>query len=253
MKFIHILLTFLFITTFSKVIQGQEAIEDPNIKLDKKYTPNQNSVFSSNSKHSGSAVSSGDITIKNLVKFCPTALFRQKAILYYEFDLINGLTLNAGVGKSFGEDFFQKTYLSTLLVDVNANRLSLDNVFNNSTYTSGSIFLTGGIKYYEKMDYTLNANVNSATVIGDDRVMNFKVSSFNFGYGYTMLSGPKNNFSHEFFMGCGVRFVTYSEFEMSTNFSSSYNASQTYTKTGGELKARIFPSVNMSYLFGFGF
>lgn len=270
MKFAHTLLTFIFITAFSVLLHSQENAEDPNVKLDKKYTPNQNSVFSITAKRKGGSESSAEITIRNLIKFCPTALFRQKALLYYDFDLIDGLALTAGIGKSFGEDYLQKIYLTGGFGDLTSPKLSLYTLFDNATYTGSSIFLSGGLKYYfsgktfdenfmafnysrERMDYTLNATIDNRIVTGDDKVVSFKVNSFSFGYGFTSLSGPRNNFCHEFFMGCGVRFINYSEIDMMNNVSGPYAPNPTYYKTGAELKTRIFPSVNISYLFGFGF
>ena len=90
-------------------VNGQTA---PVNELDPKYTPNSTSPFSRQRNKRGQYEET-EVTIKNAIKFCPTMLIRQKAAFFYERKIIEGFSINVGIGKAFGPDFIQNNYFTS--------------------------------------------------------------------------------------------------------------------------------------------
>jgi hypothetical protein len=265
---------FCFLFCSSIESQAQDApTENPNIKFDKKYTPNQNSIFNlsgkKNKSNSSGDYSREDITVKQIIKFCPTALFRSKVLFYYDIAIAKGLVGSVGIGKAFGFDFFQKTFLEFNLSETSNEGASLNALFDNSTYLKSNLYLSGGLKFYvdgnsydgdfiqfkysrEKLTLQMNSKINANYIEGDKECI-FAMNAFSFGYGYTFMSGQKRNFSHEFFIGTGVKFFTYSNYILVKNANNPLAPNDSYVRSPTNLKTRILPSLTMSYAFGFGF
>lgn len=241
--------------------------------LDKQYTPGSNSIFNSdpNSKNNNR---SGITQVKNMIKFSPTMLFREKAVLFYEREIIKGITVIGGIGKAFGDDVFQKSYLELFSsTQPGSNSLSPDEILSNSKYYGSSPYLFVGMRAYfsehtfdesyielsyshEKMSYSINddyiRDINYVSAANDNYVT-FKMQAFSFGYGYSTLAGPKSNLSHTLHLNFGVKFLYFDEISAYTFSSVTNGQVPGYQKTGSTLQTKIVPSVSLGYTFGFGF
>ncbi|MES2679624.1 MAG: hypothetical protein V4635_07050 [Bacteroidota bacterium] len=236
---------------------------------DKKYTPNPSSIFNSLNKKREDGGSS-DVTIKNMITYCPTALFRQKVMFYCHRDLGQGIVVNLGLGKAFGDDVLQQVFLGIKSVTSDYTVLSSYDMLSNATYYSSTPYYYVGLRYYfsgnsfeegfvdlayrhESLEYLLNPDINSKKVAGSNS-FNLKMNAFSFGYGYTILTGRKNNFSHEFFINFGIKYFKHSYFEVVQYRNPvTYVDEDVYVKSPYEKKMIIYPAINMGYSFGFGF
>lgn len=241
--------------------------------LDNQYTPPSNSVFNTDPNIKNlSNHNNGHSDLKNMIKFVPTMLFRQKAALFYEREIFKTVVVNVGVAKAFGEDVFQKTYLATFSsfnsTDLN---LSPEEIYSNSTWKTTTPMFCAGVRAYlsdynfedsfvelyyrnEKTSYLLNDSyVTSINYISSDKTVNYKMHAIAFGYGYSSVFGPKNNFSHEMFVTFGIKFIYYDQIIKKQIYTNGYGPNQSYEKTGTTLTTRILPSVSIGYAFGFGF
>jgi hypothetical protein len=266
MKFIKIIAVSTLLL-FGGSMFGQEKIIAHDDEQDKKYTPNSGSVFnlSLGRKNQNKP---DEVTIKNSIKFSPTALARQKVVFFYERHLFEGLVINLGVGKSFGDDYFQKTFLSNFKEDDGEfNTLSVGEILSKSNYYGSNVYLHAGLRYYfsgtpfdnfflegtyrnESIDYEVlkpTASRNGFNIIGSP-IATFKMNAFTFGFGTTSTTGQRNNITNEFFMNFGIKFFSYTQFDL---IPSAINA--TYQNNSLEQSTRILPTVNIGYSFGFGF
>lgn len=248
---------------------GQTSPQKDN-GFDEKYSPAQNSIFN-NTRKKNQDSPSGSIDIKNSIKFCPTMLFRQKAVFFYEREITSGLAVNVGLGKAFGKDVIESLFFDEFSTNSVPYTLSPGEMLVNGEHDGSSPFLSVGLRLYysgstfdggfidigyrrETMNYMLPATINSNRVEGS-RSASFKMNGFSFGYGYTAITGNKNNITHEFFMNFGIKLFEYTKFdEIQVVSSTNYGSTETvYRKTSTTLPARIAPAVNMGYSFGFGF
>jgi hypothetical protein len=259
------LCSFLFGSSITFAQDKQQAEGDQ----DKKYTPNPSSIFNSMNKKREDGGSS-DIIIKNMFSYCPTALFRQKAMFFYQRDMGQGIVVNLGLGKAFGDDVLQQILLAAKSLGADNTSLTPYDMLDNSTYYSSTPYYYFGMRYYfsgnafedgfvdlayrhESMEYLLNPTINSTRVAGSNSV-NFKMNAFSFGYGYTILTGRKNNFSHEFFINFGIKYFKYTNFEtVKYQNPLTQTAEDVYVKSVFEKSLIIYPAINMGYSFGFGF
>lgn len=262
---------FIFYSILLCCIQafGQDNQIAHDNEQDKKYTPNTNSIFNKLNKRQDQS-SSSEINIKNTIKFCPTMLIRQKVMFYYERDLGQGFTLNLGIGKSFGDDVLQKTFLEIRSLASDANTLSAYDMLSNSSFNKSSPFYHFGARYYfsgisydggfidlayryENIQYLLSPIINSNAVFGSNDA-SFRMNAFSFGYGFTALTGQKNNVSHEFYINFGIKYFRYTQYDM-VQYQSPYSSSsqQIYQWSPLEQKIRILPAMNIGYCIGFGF
>jgi hypothetical protein len=235
-------------------------------EMDTKYTPNATTVCNNLLKKNNSSTGTGDQAFKNNIQFCVTALMRQKLLFLYDFDLGKGFTISAGVGKAFGKDVFQNGYLSFNRSSLDTKVLDPGNIFLYSTYSGSSPLLQAGLKLYfdgssfdggyvnvlyrhEVLNYTLNTEVGTFPVNDPDNSVSFKMNAFSFGFGFTSLTGNKDNLTHDFFINIGIKYFSYTTFEQFSNpgFIPEYR------RQPFDSKAKIMPAVNIGYNFGFGF
>lgn len=271
MNFKRIIVFLYFAFAGSISAQSQENSQESNTNLDKKYTPNQNSIFNIlNKKTSPSSYKGGAVTVQNFIKYSPAALGRRKILFYYERNLVQGLSLNIGLGKAIGEDIFQKTYLKNFAnVTSNGIQVRASEIYQYSSYSGSNLYVSAGLKFYlfsgtfedeflqfsyarETMKYALNDKINGIVVQGEDKIVDFKMDAFNFSFGYNFLTGLNKNLSHEILIGVGAKLISYSKIER-VNYSSGPYYPATFVKTNDYIKAKIIPSINLSYCFGFGF
>ncbi len=266
------LLTFSFILLTS--LMGSFSYAQSSItesELDKKYTPNESSVFNNlRAKNNGPADRVTEVTFRNNIKFCPTILLRQKLFLNYEIKAYDGIAFALGFGKSFGNDYFQSLNIATQSFNSNSDLvLNPDEILLNSTFASSDFLLHGGVKIYysgkafdggymefnyrrEKIDYTLFPNINGIKIDGDN-LAEFKMRAYTFGYGYSWISGNNGKVSQDFFINIGIKLFNYSKFERIETNTGSLSSSYAYTASGETANFKIIPSVNIGYSFGFGF
>lgn len=261
-RIIHIILLLLF----SDVLFSQTN------ELDGQYTPSSNSIFNADPNSKNSSNKPNHPGVKNMVKFIPTMLFRQKVALFYEREIVKSISVFVGAGKAFGEDVFQKTYLETFAsLNYSSSYLLPEDLLGNSKFTYSTPLLAAGIRAYlsehafedsfvelyyrnEKFSYRLNDTyVKDMNYISSDKTIDFKMHAVAFGYGFSSVFGEKNNFSHEMFFTFGIKFFYYDEIIRKDVYTVGYGSTQVYEKTGSFMQAKILPSVSFGYAFGFGF
>lgn len=259
---------FLFLNFF---IVAQVTNQRDN-ELDKKYTPPQSSLFNNLNIKNNQSSSGSDVLIKNAIKFCPTLLFRQKVGFFFEREITNGFSINAGLGKAFGEDIFEKAFLSFSSDESENKQLSAGDLLSSAQYDNSSPFISVGFRLYysgksfdggfvefnyrnDRVDYLLNPTTIDDYNIEGSTKASFKISAFSFGFGHTFVGGQKNNITHELFMNFGIKIIKFPEYERVDNFVSPItgNSETVYQRTTAEITARILPSINLGYVFGFGF
>jgi hypothetical protein len=235
---------------------------------DRKYTPNQSSVFNELGKKKGPSSTGTEIDIKNSIQFCPTILARQKVLFIYERALGDIVSMNFGLGKAFGNDFMQSTYFSAFSDFDSDNYLDPGTILLNADYAGSSMLLQVGLKVYfsgssfdgsfmefqyrrERLDYKLNPTVYGNR-IENGNTAEFKMNAFSFGYGYKETTGINQNFTHEFFFNAGIKNFSFTKFNEIIRSNSSNNET-VYQRSPLEADARILPSINIGYIFGFGF
>jgi hypothetical protein len=238
-----------------------------NEDYDKKYTPNESSIFNNLLKKNENRYSS-EIEIKNSIKFYPTMAIREKIFFSYEVDLGRGFCLGAGLGKAFGKDYLE----SSLFFDWSSfdkMGLTAGTLISNASYTSSQPLLALGVKIYysgktfdggyveflyrhERMSYMLDPEVDGYRVDGPNDLI-FKMNAAYFGFGFTGTSGEKNNFTHDFYIQLGIKNFKYTEYETMTVAIGPYNSENICRQAGTLGSARILPAINIGYAFGFGF
>lgn len=248
-----------------------QVVNERDNELDKKYTPPQNSIFNNLNVKNNQSSSGSEVEIKNAIKFCPTLLLRQKVAFFYEREITKGFSFNVGLGKGFGSDIFERTVLDILSIDDKSEYLKAGRLLKNSKYDDSSPLISAGVRIYysgksfdrgfvdfncrtERVDYILNSTkIDGYTIEGSNK-LSFSVNAFTFGFGHTFISGQKNNITHELFMNFGIKFFKFPEYKRFDNVVSQYGITETiYRRTNAEVTARILPSFNMGYVFGFGF
>jgi hypothetical protein len=261
---------FLIVCFFSSAYFTAQNNQGGN-ELDKKYTPPENSIFNSANKSNVTTRGSNDITIKNAIKLFPTMLFRQKVLFAYERSIVNGFTLQFGIGKSFGKDFLELVYFQLKDDSYDVNSPSFSNIMSSSNYSSSSPYIAFGAKAFfsgisfdgmyaelnfrsEKIDYTLVQNkIDGYPVTGSTRFSS-TYRSVNFGLGYAGYSGAKNNITHDFYIQIGIRSYQspiYQKYEVP--FSQYGGSTIYYQNTNQTESGRLLGTVAMGYVFGFGF
>lgn len=238
-------------------------------ELDKKYTPNTASIFNGAGKKPSESYGGNETEIKNVIKFSPTLLLRQRAMLFYERELLESFTMHVGIGKPFGSDVFQRAFFSIGSLTDFGTALTPGQVTGESTYWGSFPSLAAGAKIYfsgstfdeayiefnyrwERVDYLLNPSIDGIRIEGEND-LKLKMNAFNVGFGYTALSGSSNNFTHDFYCNFGFKLFKYTTFDQVIANSVTGAKEIVYKKTGEETNARIIPSLNIGYLFGFGF
>ena len=103
------------------------------------------------------------------------------------------------------------------------------------------------------MNYRLREELMDYPVEGS-MISNFTMTNFNFGFGVTSLSGVNDKMTHDFFILFGIKNFNFTRYDLIDNVSVSGNYDdRLYRHGSGALQAKILPSVQMGYTFGFGF
>jgi hypothetical protein len=258
---------------FSSLVSfSQTVVPDKDNEYDKKYTPPQSSIFNNLNKKNKESSGSSDIDFKNSLRFSPTLLFRQKVGFFYEREITDGFSVTFGLGKAFGRDVIEALGMEVFsLEDYTPNTASAGSLLNQSEYYGSSPFVNIGLRLYysgetfdggyidlfyrnEKTTYTIANQIDGYRVEGS-RIAEFKMSSFNCGFGFSGASGKNNNITHDFFVSMGIRLYQYTKYDrVEIPAQYSYYSSETiYRATNSTLSARLAPAVNISYALGFGF
>ena len=255
----------LIFVLISGFVLGQTVL--PKNELDDKYTPNASSMFNNLVKKAYDENAYVEIEFKNVARFCPTMLIREKVFFAYERTLYKGLVGVAGIGKAFGKDVLQNSYFA--IFSNSDNNILNPNQGTIGTYLGSMPLLHAGIKIYfsgtafedaffelnyrrERMDYLLPPIVNGNSVDGENDIQ-FKMNAFSIGFGFTSVGGEKSNIVHDFYINFGLKSFNYNQYDLvsvinpvNAKLENFYRKSDTYAKT------RIVPSLNIGYAFGFG-
>ncbi len=257
----------IFLMCFAASLSAQTNNEE----LDRKYTPNQNSIFNTLYKKPGQSSSGDAADIKNAIKYTPTFLFRQKLLFSYEREITDGVSVIGGLGKAFGDDIFQSVYFTTRGFDTyEPEVMNVSQLVTNSEYYSSSPLLSASVRLYfegttfeesfielnyrrETLRYKMENRIDNQYVLRGDDLAELKMNQFAIGYGFAGLAGRNDNVTHEFVMYLGLKNFTYTEFRRYEVMTGSFISDYYYEKTPLLKSARVLPSVNLSYTFGFGF
>jgi hypothetical protein len=230
-------------------------------EMDRRYTPNANSIFNNLLRKPNEKVAAD---FKNSIKICPTMLIRQKAILFYERTLNDPITLHIGIGKAFGEDFFQDVGLSLGSFDDN-DVLDPSVMVLNSDYYDSGVLLSAGARIYfnetafeegyidffyrrESMSYRMASKQNGIRVEGST-IAEFRMSAFYFGFGYGWVGGSNSNFTHDIYFNFGLKQFSVPKYVK----NQSANGEQYYRRSSETISVRLLPALNVGYIFGIGF
>jgi hypothetical protein len=241
----------------------------PPSELDTKYTPNESSPFSKQRNKKGEYEVT-EVTIRNAIKFAPTLLIRQKAAIFYERRIVEGLALNVGIGKAFGVDFLQNNYFTSYKTQTETTRMGPTTLLQNSEYYGSSLLLMAGMRFYfsgiafdggyfefnyrrENLRYQLNPRVYNFRIEGST-IADFQMNNFNFGFGISNVTGSKKNMTHEFYMMFGIKNFLMTRYELVDNsFFTGQAGDYVYRRSPSTQQARIIPAIHIGYAFGFGF
>jgi hypothetical protein len=237
-------------------------------ELDSKYTPNSSSVFNNSVRKNNDPNGSADISFHQALKFSPTLLARQKVALFYERGF-GAVTACLGLGKAFGKDILQDIGFTAFTDFYDAKVLAPGDIVNNSIYYGSGLYASFSMKVFfsgtafdggfvefnykkDKFSYYLNPTVDSRRITNGN-VVDFTMNAFSFGYGYAGVSGVHSNITHEFFFNSGIKLFNISRFDKVDTNNGSGNVDMTYRRSSQDIKARLLPTLNIGYVFGFGF
>jgi hypothetical protein len=253
---------FLFILVS---LRAQTGTTTPN-ELYNKYKPNESSPFSQLTRKAGEEVESD---LSNAFKYCPTMLFRQKIMFFYERKLVNGFTMNLGIGKAFGNDPIQSAFFTQWQFDSDNQELGPDEFVNYGEYYGSGVMISAGARIYfageafdggfvefnyrhDRLSYQLPSTVNGMRVEGSP-IADLNMSNFNFGFGFTNISGKRGRAVHELALTVGIKNFTYTRYAFQDNsFVSGQPGDAVYKRSTTDGQARIAPSIHISYCFGYG-
>lgn len=262
-------ISLLLFLSFISVCTGQTEL--PKNELDNKYTPNASSMFNNLVKKSYDQNSYTEVEFKNAVKYFPIALARQKVFFTYERALYKGLVVSGGLGKAFGRDVFQNAFLTSSLSGFNEiTYMSPDDALTNATYLNSRPFIQLGGKIYfsgnayeemfmeinyrrERINYLLSPMIGSNRIEGENDLA-FKMNAFSLGFGYTGVSGEKNNIVHEIYFNFGFKTFKFTQYDLvGIQNPVTLKNELIYRKVADSfISARIVPTINIGYCFGFG-
>lgn len=248
---------------------SQTVVPGRDNEFDKKYSPPPNSIFNKTNKKNNESSGSSEITIKNSIKFSPTMLARQKVGFFYERSITDGFSATFGLGKAFGRDFIEAVGMDAFTLEDYSSNTATPGSLLQGTYNSSSPFLSAGLRLYysgetfdggyvdlfyrhESTEYIIGNQLDGYRVEGS-RIAEFKMNSFNFGFGFSGVSGNKGNITHDFFMSMGIRMYQYTKYDRLDVPTVTGSTETIYRYGGTSLTARVAPSVNICYSIGFGF
>ncbi|MES2679623.1 MAG: hypothetical protein V4635_07045 [Bacteroidota bacterium] len=262
-----------FLLLISLLCSGQDKQEPGSNDLDSNFTPISNSIFNRSHKK-GADGSFSNVTFKNVVKFCPSALAWKKVLFFYERELSRGFSLNVGVGMSFGDDVFQKKYFGWNTYGVDLAEYTLDlttsELLENCNYLKSTPYFYAGLRYYvnstafegwyaefatryQRVEYRVDNTIGSIDLEGPNSAF-FETYAATFGWGYTVLTGSKKRFGHDFYANFGFKYIEHTHFAVVQHWDSrGFWLPMTYVKTNSEDTRILFPAINIGYCFWFGF
>lgn len=260
------LLLLLSAMLVSVSLRSQSIIQDSNNEQDKKYTPPVGSAFNDLGVRRPS--DSEPVRVRNVLKFVPTAMFRQKILFTYERDISKGFVAGFWLGKSFGRDFLQQLAIMTLGSSDSYDVIDGSTLILQSKYTGSSPFVNVHLRGYfsgdvfdgsfvelgyshERTDYLVEESVNGYLVSGD-RKAEFKMNMLTLSFGATLESG---NFCHEFFVNMGVKLFRHTQFQkyQYNTGTATYPINQEYYLKTNNLSEIITPAFSVGYSLGLGF
>jgi hypothetical protein len=259
-----LIFTGLLLSAFAS-LRAQTAPTPAN-ELDNKYRPNESSPFSQLTKKQGEKEQTD---LSNAFKYCPTMLFRQKVVFFYERKLVHGFTINLGLGKAFGNDPIQSAFFTAWEYQPNDQELGPDEFFNYGEYYGSSMLISAGARIYfageafdggfvefnyrhERLSYQLPSSIDGMRIEGSP-IADLNMSNFNFGFGFTNIAGKRNHAIHEIAITVGIKNFNYTRYTFQDNsFVSGQPGDFVYKRSNTDGQTRIAPSIQISYCFGYG-
>ncbi len=253
---------------------AQKDKADPN-ELDNLYVPPKNSIFNQGDGSTKSSTSDDN----NAIKFNPILITRSIGAIFYERWIIEGISVQGGLGVCLGKDIMMS---AGSMVDLNftensASSLSIADIMELGKFNSGGDpfislafrFFWGG--YYDLNNYFelgFRNYVNNLKVSGDvaeysdkqisggSQYVTVKNSNFLMTYGYQAITGGKVGTVHDFYIGFGLRNTSFDSFksEEVTKTDSWGNQYTVYEHKKTGVRERILaPAMVIGYAFGFLF
>lgn len=256
----HLYFALSFVLFFAYTVSAQNT--NP---LDEEYTPDQNSHFGSNSARVFSIGYQEGFTVKHMIKFPVTQLFRSEFAVNYEYQVNDYLSLRGGLGYAYGADLVQ-LLASAMEIDImfefkNIGDLDYTQAISNSKISKGSLVEYLGIRYnlpndngssfielaFKNSPRNLTLSNNSyTTYTPTETTTNSKF--YYVSVGTSSQKGDKKvKYVHEFSINLGLRKVTWEQY----NLTGTHN-NETFTKNGIK-NSWLVPHFCFRYELGFGF
>jgi hypothetical protein len=232
-------------------------------ELDSKYTP-KGGIFGETYKKKSTSSE-----ISNVISYNPTLLTRSTNALFYERKITSDQTLKVGVGKHLGEDWILFEIGGSVDIKQADSEISIYKATNNSFLTSSTPFLSLSYKYYydnELLDgvyvelnyrrgtfnYEADSRIDSYEVVGSkDYTLN--ISSLHIIFGNLSISSGRLKFTHDFYIGLGLRSLKFNAFKMDSYIDSFTGDAEYIYVISTQKTSNILPSIVAGYSLGFGF
>ncbi len=259
LKFRHLYFLWLFFTASGQL---PAALKD-KLYYEKNYS--ENCLFPSIDEKTGK-----NNSINNLIKLSPSALLRQRVILFYDRKVWDKLFVSFSLGYIFGRDNFELSY-----VELFKSYTDYAETLNPGTLIKGAKFLYAlpstsvGFKYFfndwsanrntffqidyrfEGVNYTLNKSILDRNNISEEQKnFNFIFHHASVGIGHLSFFGKRKNLFNEIGLSVGYKWLKYDEYKMSHDPTMSLTA---YHKTHKKLATSVFPTIHIRYSIGLGF
>jgi hypothetical protein len=268
---------------FINYLIAQKDTNTPHNDLDVRYTP-VGSIFSNtknNPKSNKRLFDPTDVTYG--IKFMPAELIRGNLVFENEINISNSFNITCAIGYNIFEGYLVKNNIS-LFYDIPPSTLSAYEAMSKGTYQNGGAFFSIGFKSYGEDFWDLSFFFNDGDPFNDLYVFlryeryayNYLVASIidnisvtgsqafkivnnhlNYGIGFSAVKDGKIKTIHDFYLGAGVKFFSYTSFKTETIYNSNVGTSGSaiYTteyKNAGKSTGLDF-SVTFGYSIGFGF
>lgn len=284
MRMPHFYISYIFFFLSLTSIYSQSP-ELPVNKLDEQYTPSSNSLFSETNKGNRHQ-SNKHVALNAALKAIPFDIMRGNALMEAEIAVFDNSSVAFGVGYNLMNDPMLKNFSSESFLGPSLNYLGFEDIYNHSTFTKGGVCLSftyrnyvdqlklGSYGYsnekegiamndwyrsltikYNVQNYDLDTSTrfSNRKVIGNNKV-SFKSIWLLTGIGYTAAIDGKVKTIHDFYFSLGARFIRYTEFKLSYDYSTTNNQlTEFYTGTSNGHIQLLFPAIHLGYSLGIGF
>lgn len=262
-----ILIFTLLVCSSSLLLNAQE--EQPGLPndLDKMFVPDKNSIFNSE-KNDEDGSDYLLVDVKNIIKFNPAMLPRSIAAFYYERRLSEQFSLQGGLGICFNKDRVMGSIADDWAYGSDGNssvRLAL--IMQYGLYNEPSLFASIAVKLHWENPHSWNAmpyfemstryyenklkvsKIGYGTMDGSP-IVTVRNVSYTLVYGRQYLTEGKIRTSHDFYVGIGMKTVSFDRFISTEIVSPPYGTLHTKTAERTKIPSALIVA---GYVFGIGF